>query len=117
MTLLDLFKILQAVGIPVSHYEGELDEYPYIVYQEFSTAYDTASGKAYKERTRSEVVHYTKMEFDPTFELLKNVLLKNDLNFIVATTFDRESKVIINRLEVTTMQLIVTENSTMEVGA
>ena len=104
MILLDLYKALETVGIPVSHYEGELDEYPYIVYQEFSTAYDTASGKVYRERTRVEITHYTKAEFDPTLDNLKGVLLKNDLNFTVATTFDRESKVISNRIEVAITQ-------------
>lgn len=104
MTLLDLYNTLLKVDIPVSHYEGELDEYPYIVYQEFNTSYDTASGKAYKEKTRVEITHFSKAEFDPSLELLKKKLLENNINFSVATTFDKEAKTIINQFEVVISQ-------------
>jgi flagellar hook protein FlgE len=101
MTLLDLYNVLLLVGIPVSHYEGELDEYPHIVYQEFNTTYDTASGRAYRKKTRVEITHYTKVEFDPTIDILKGVLLEHDLYFTVATTFNPENEVITNQGEVT----------------
>ncbi len=106
MTLLELYNVLLQVNIPVSHYEGDLDEYPYIVYQEFNTSYDNASGKAYKEKTRVDITHFSKTEFDPSLDVLKKTLLNNNINFSVATTFDKDSKVIINQLEVIITQII-----------
>jgi hypothetical protein len=99
MILHDFYNALLTVGIPVSHYEGELDEYPYIVYSEYSTSFKTASGKPYEEKTRVEIIHYTKTEFDPSLESLKKMLLDNNIIFSVATTFDPESKVIQSQIE------------------
>lgn len=100
MTLLDLYNILLQVGIPVAHNEAELDEYPYIVYQEFNSSYDTASGRAYREKTRVDVTHFSKAEFDPSFDRLKKTLLENNINFTVATTYDKDSKVTHNQIDV-----------------
>jgi hypothetical protein len=101
MTLLDLYKLLIEAGIPVAHYETELEEYPYIIYQELTTSYTWASGRTLRENVKVEVVHFTKTEFDPSLEILKAVLLKNKLGFTIATAFDPDAKNIINQFEIT----------------
>ena len=101
MTLLELYNVLLQVGIPVAHNETELTEYPYIVYQEFNTDYSTASGKAYMEKIKVNICHYTKAEFDPSLELLKEILMNNNMSFNIATSYDRDSKITINQLDVT----------------
>ncbi len=100
MTLSDFRDLLLQVGITVFHYSVELNECPYIVFQEFATTYDFASNKAYTEKTSVEVIHFTKTEFDPTFDLLKKILIENSIFFSVATTFDKDNKIIQNQLDV-----------------
>jgi hypothetical protein len=99
MTLSDFYGLLTSVGIPVAHYEADLEQYPYIIYQEYATSYLLASNNVYTEKTNVEVIHFTLAEFDETFGSLKAVLLQNGLFFNVATTFDQETKVIQNQLE------------------
>ena len=101
MTLLDLYNILLEVGIPVSHYEIELENYPYILYQELATSYKWASGQTLQENIKVEVVHFTKKEFDPSLERLKQVLLKNKIGFNIAHGYDPEIKDIINQFDLT----------------
>ena len=103
MTLLDLYNILVEVGIPVSHYDVELENYPYIAYQELSTTYKYASGRAIREDIRVDVAHLTKQEFDPTLERLKAVLHKHKIGFTIFHVYDPDPKFkdIINRFELT----------------
>ena len=101
MNLLDLRNILLQVGIPVGHYETKKEEFPRIVFQELSTSYDTASGKAYRENTRVDITHYTQTGLDPTLDKLKEILLKNNIGFNIVTAFDEDSKVIINQFDAT----------------
>ena len=101
MTLREFYELISTVdNISVFHYESDLQEYPYMVYQEFATTYVIASNKALTEKTNVEVIHFSKDEFDETFAQLKQILLDNSIFFTVATTFDRETKVIQNQLEV-----------------
>lgn len=100
MTLVNFFNLLETVGIPVAHYETELQEYPYIIYNEFASNFIKASNIAYNEKTKVEVIHFSQTEFDVTFETLKEILLNSGIFFSVVTTYDRENKVIQNQLEV-----------------
>jgi len=101
MKLRDFYQLLLKAGIPVAHYETDLEERPYIIYQELSTSYLWVSGATLREDTRVEVVHLSETEFDPSLELLKDVLLKHKLGFTVATAYDPDGKIIVNQLEVT----------------
>lgn len=101
MTLLEFYKILLEVDIPIGHYETELEKFPYIIYQELSTSYDYASGIAIAEKINLEVVHFTKKEFCPSLEKLKEVLHKHKIGFNIATAYDHEPKNIINQFEIT----------------
>jgi len=100
MTLSNFRKLLLETGIPVFHYEGELESGPYIVYQEYATTYVFASNKAYTEKTSVSVNHYTKIEFDQSFDLLKKILLNRGIFFSIVTTYDKIDKTIQNQLEV-----------------
>jgi hypothetical protein len=101
MSLLELYRILLKVGITVSHYEAELDDYPYVYYKEVATSFKYASGQPVREDVLVEIIHFTQKAFDPSFELLKNQLHKNKLGFAVAHLYDPETKAIANQLEVT----------------
>ena len=103
MTLLDLYNILLKVGIPVSHYETELENYPYISYQELTTTYKYSSGRAVREDIRVDVTHLTKTEFDPTLERLKEVLHESNIGFTITHEYDPDPKFrdILNRFELT----------------
>ena len=99
MTLLDLYNILLEVGIPVSHYEIDSENYPYILYQELTTSYKWASGQVSQENIKVEIVHFTKKEFDPSLERLKQVLHKHKIGFTIAHGYDPEQKDIINQFD------------------
>ena len=101
MTLLDLYNTLLQVGITVAHYEAELDEYPYITYQEIATTYQHGSGHPWREDVAVEVVHFTQKEFDPTLEKLKYELHKSNISFTIAHGYDPDEKVIINQFALT----------------
>jgi hypothetical protein len=101
MTLLELYNLLLKVGIPVAHYETELTERPYIVYQELFTSYDWASGCTVTEKIKCEVVHVSKTEFDPTFEILKKILLEAKIGFSIETVFELDKKDILNNFDLT----------------
>jgi len=100
MTLLEFYNILLETEIPVGHYETELESFPYIIYQELSTTYNYGSGKPIAEKINLEVVHFTKKEFCPSLEKLKNVLHKHKIGFSIATAYDHEAKNIINQFEI-----------------
>ena len=97
----ELYQLLLEAEIPVGHYETDLEEYPYIIYQEVSTSYLWRSGIPTREDTKVEVIHFAKAEFDPSLERLKSVLLKNKIGLTVATAFYPENKTIVNMLDVT----------------
>jgi len=100
MTLLDFYNLLLTADMPVAHYETDLEAYPYMIYQEFGTAYKWASGLTVREDTKVEIAHFTKTEFDPSLERLKCVLLKSKIGFTIETLFNPENKVILNILTV-----------------
>ena len=101
MKLLDLYNILQKVDIPVYHYETELQAFPYIIYQELSTSYTWASGKVKDELTPVVAVHFSKTEFDPTVEKLKEVLLEHKIGHTINIDYDPATKVIVNEFMMT----------------
>jgi len=101
MTLLDFYHILLEVGITVSHYEAELDEYPYIFYQELVTSEKYLSGQPVREDIKVDVVHFTKKAFDPSLEKLKQVLRNHKIGFTITHGYDPEIKDIINQFDVT----------------
>ncbi|MCL2215771.1 MAG: hypothetical protein FWB91_01995 [Defluviitaleaceae bacterium] len=94
MTLKDLYNILMEVGITVSHYEANLDTFPYIVFQELGTSYSLASGRIWREVTRVRVEYFTKDEWDKTLDALKIALLRKKINFTTATIWYEDTKVI-----------------------
>ena len=99
MTLRDLHGILRGVGIPVAHYEAELDNYPYIVFNELGTTYSAASGQVWREVTRIGIDHYTKTEWDASLDELKKILLENKLKFTTATIWYVDTKVIHTQID------------------
>lgn len=101
MTLVKFFDLLKQSNIPVWHYEAELEEPPYIVYQELSTTYDNASGRPFEEYIRLEVVHFTKDGLCPSLKRLKDLLFENKIGFSIAHGYDKATKTIINQLEIT----------------
>ena len=94
MTLKELSSVLLEAGIPVAHYKTRLTERPYIIYREFSTSYNFASGNAWREVEAVGVDHYTEKEFDETLVKLKKALLKRKINFTTATIWDEENEII-----------------------
>ena len=94
MSLPEFYQILCKAGITVSHYEADLDKFPYIVYQELSTGHSNASGKNWREVTRVNVEHFTKKEWDPSLEKLKLALMENRINFTTTTNYFTDTKVI-----------------------
>ena len=101
MTLLDLYKILLEVDIPVGHYEIQQKDHPYIVYQELATTYKWASGQTVQENISVAVAHFTKNEFCPTLEKLKQLLLKNKIGFTIAHDYDPDDEDILNQFSLT----------------
>lgn len=94
MTLHELHGVLSSVGIAVSHYEADLDTFPYITFSELSTSYVFASSRAWREITRVGVDHFTKTEWDKTLDDLKLTLLKHKINFTTATVWYANDKLI-----------------------
>lgn len=94
ITLFDLYKILESVGIPVGHYEAHLDNLPYISYQEMDGSYAVASGKVWRETTKVIIDHLTKDEWDESLERLKKALLKNKIIFTFTTNWYEDLKII-----------------------
>jgi len=82
------------VGIPVGHYRVKAEQFPHIVFQELSTAYDFASGRAWREITEVLVEHFTQEPFCETLEKLKLALLRNKINFTTTTVWHQEGEII-----------------------
>ena len=101
MTLLELRDVLLQVGIPLGHYETNEKAFPRMTYQELNTFYNNASGQAYRENTRVNIEHFTKTEFDPTLEKLKETLLANKITPTITTLWDETNKVIVNLFDIT----------------
>jgi len=102
MTLNEFGDLLNTINdLNVFHCFAEQQEYPYLVYHAPNPIYDTASSKPYRERIPVELAHFSKMQSHPTFERLKEVLFENDLFFNVISTYDHDSEVFINQLELT----------------
>ena len=101
MTLFKFSKILQKVDIPVGHYATQQEETPYIIYQELATKQMYVSGEAVQEDISIEVVHFTKEEFDPTLERLKQVLRKHKIGFDIVHGYDPEAKNTVNQFTLT----------------
>jgi len=87
------------VGIPVSHYEANLDNFPYIVFQELGTSYSLASGKIWREVIRVGLEHFTKEEWDESLDALKSALLKRKIIFTTVTIWYEDKKVICTPFE------------------
>ena len=101
MTLLELYNILLEAGIPVWHNEAKQEETPYVIYQETATSYKWASGATLEEHIKVDVVHFTKEEFDPSLERLKEVLHRAKISFTIAHGFDPEAKITISQFGLT----------------
>lgn len=85
MTKSDLFDLLKQLNIPIN--EGEFsfdlgDKYPKIVYWEFLSEDDLASGKDYQERNTYQVSFQSRkpIKEDPKFKLLRNLLREKDIH-------------------------------------
>jgi len=101
MTLREFESILKLAKIPVARYGIVTTEYPYIVWQELSTEYKWASGQTFRKDVLVEVVHFTKLPYDPSLHRLENALLKNKFVFRISHGFDPEDKIIINQFTLT----------------
>ena len=88
MTLLDLQRVLQKTNLPVYHYEAVEVDFPYIVYQEYAETYSFASGSTYKENIAVEIYFFTKTEFDPAWDMLKQTLIKNNVFFRTSISYE-----------------------------
>ena len=96
MTLRDLQTVLQKTKLPVYHYEAVEVDFPYIVYQEYAETYSFASGSALKENIMVEIYFYTKTEFDPAWDLLKQTLMENKVFFSTSISYEGDEVTMYN---------------------
>ncbi|MCL1999130.1 MAG: hypothetical protein FWG65_10230 [Turicibacter sp.] len=99
MKILELYEILQGVGVPVFHYMAVESKPTFIVYSEYASRFERASGEIWREIVKVAVTHVSETEFDPTLDDLKRVLLENKIGFEVQTKFDTENKLIVSYFE------------------
>ena len=85
MTKLELCNLLKSLQIPVNEGEFAFDrvnQYPKIVYWEYISEDDLASGTDYQERNTYQVSFQsrTPIKEDPKFKMLRNLLREKDIH-------------------------------------
>ena len=100
MKLAEFYELIKDV-CPTYHYESDCENFPRQVYAEYACTYEYASNSAYNKTISINLNHYSKQEFDETEKLLELLLmLEEEVTFNKETTFDEETKVIINSYDI-----------------